>query len=69
MNLIWHYTVGMHRDSIMKDRMLLTEDYTTPQVIQKGTRGGVWFSSNQVWEPTAAKCLRRSRSERVAVQK
>ena len=53
--LVWHYTVGIHIEKIFLAGMLLTERETTGWALPPGYVGAVWFSSNEVWEPTARK--------------
>lgn len=49
--LCWHYTVGLHIDSIGESQVLrLADRYMLP-----GERPAVWFSTNPIWEPTANK--------------
>src|SRR5438093_9709142 len=50
---IWHYTVGYHTESILKDKMLKPSTEGVPP----GERPVVWFTTNPGWEPTATKAM------------
>jgi hypothetical protein len=47
--LIWHYTVGLRLNYILKDRCIRPATDAVPI----GERPAVWFSANQLWEETA----------------
>lgn len=61
---LWHYTTGHHWEQIQKDGFIKT----TPKQPGPGEIAAVWYSSNQLWEPTAAKQVRlRDTGERVGL--
>lgn len=49
-NMIWHYTTGQKLPSIKADGVILTSEF-----ICRKEREAVWFSSNPLWEKSAAK--------------
>ena len=51
-NMIWHYTTGQKFPLIKAEGVILTSKY-----ISRKEREAVWFSSNPLWEKTAAKAL------------
>ena len=61
--LLWHYTVGIYLDKILRDGMLLTEAKTTAEELFRGQVGALWFSSNELWERTAGKGESRTMQE------
>lgn len=58
--IAWHYTVGEATKVILESGLLLTENETTPEYLFPSTKGGLWFSLNQTYEPTAAKMQKRA---------
>lgn len=50
--LIWHYTTGTKMPSIQAEGVIRTSPHVFPS-----EREAVWFSSNPVWERTAAKAM------------
>lgn len=53
--LLWHYTPLVHIPHIIADKRIKTAD----AAIDVGEKPAVWFSANQLWEPTAGKRWRR----------
>lgn len=53
MNIIWHYTLPLHLEKILKDQILKVSEAEK----KFGIRPAIWFSKNQIWEPTASKML------------
>lgn len=56
--LVWHYTTGLHIGRIVSHKLILTEEFTTPDQMTPGRKPAVWFSADQEWEQTANKCAR-----------
>lgn len=50
---VWHYTTDSKLDSIYTDGELRP----TSNGIPNGEQPALWFSSNQIWEPTANKAF------------
>jgi hypothetical protein len=57
--LVWHYTTETHLNEILASRVLLLKA-AGPTVLNE--RPGVWFSKEQIWEPTAQKARRNPRT-------
>jgi hypothetical protein len=53
--MFWHYTSANHYVSIVNDGMIMPATTYVPV----GERPIVWFSTEQFWEPTAAKACHR----------
>jgi hypothetical protein len=49
--LAWHYTVGVKASDILRDGFIRGATGDVPT----GERPIVWFSTRQIWEPTATK--------------
>ena len=59
--LIWHYTKGIHMESLMKEGVIrLATGNCEPN-----ERSAVWFSSNQIWEKTVFGIYQGGRSPRI----
>lgn len=48
---LWHYTIGFHYERILAEGLIKP----ATAGIDPGERLIVWFSKNQIWEPTAQK--------------
>lgn len=53
MNIIWHYTSCVHLEGIIKEQKLKISEADR----RFGFKPAVWFSKNQIWEPTASKMV------------
>lgn len=51
MNIIWHYTSCIHLEGIINAQKLKVSEADR----RFGFKPAVWFSKNQMWEPTASK--------------
>jgi len=53
MEIIWHYTTGLHIEKIIQEKRLRVSEVER----MVGLKPAVWFSKNQLCEPTALKFI------------